>query len=234
MENATNAAPAVGIVGRREHGIESPAMATIANASFTIKTNRYNAEISAGSLMPTESRRLATLLLSSPDDGQWQHAVEIENILQKKTPATARRQATLIRKRLTTLDAAAWKKIAERENEVVIQLLLAAAVKHSQLLGDFMRKVYADRQRRLELALAPSDWHDFLAECAHHDPAVATWSELTRAKLLQVIVRILVEAKYLENGRSMKLTPRSLHPDVKRYLSAHHETYVLDCLERAK
>ena len=184
--------------------------------------------------MPTESRRLARLLLSSPDEASWQHAIEIENILQKKTPATARRQATLIRKRLTTLDAAAWKKIAERENEVVIQLLLAAAVKHSQLLGDFMRKVYADRQRRLELALAPSDWHDFLAECAHHDPAVATWSKLTRAKLLQVIVRILVEAKYLENGRSMKLTPRSLHPDVKRYLIAHHETYVFECLERAK
>jgi len=196
--------------------------------------NRYNAEISAGSLMATESRRLATLLLSDPDEATWLQAIEIENILQKKTPATARRQARLIRKRLATLDAEAWKKIAERENEVVIQLLSAAAVKHSQLLGDFMRKVYADRQRRLEPALAPSDWQDFLAECAHHDPAVAAWSESTRAKLFQVIVRILVEAKYLENTRSMKLTPQSLHPDVRRYLSTHDETYVLDCLERAK
>lgn len=195
---------------------------------------QYNAEISAGSLMPTESRRIAALLLSSPDELQWKHAVEIENILQKKTPATARRQATLLRKRLTTLDASAWRKIAERENEVVIQFLLAAAVKHSQLLGDFMRKVYADRQRRLEVTLAPSDWHDFLVECSHHDPAVAMWTESTRAKLLQVIVRILVEAKYLENARSMKLTPRALHPDVRRYLVAHHESYVLDCLERTK
>lgn len=195
---------------------------------------QYNAEISAGSLMPTESRRIATLLLSSPDESQWKLAVETENILQKKTPATARRQATLLRKRLTTLDASAWRKIAERENEVVIQLLLAAAVKHSHLLGDFMSKVYADRQRRLEVSLAPSDWHDFLTECSHHDPAVATWTDSTRAKLFQVIVRILVEAKYLENARSMKLTPRSLHPDVRRYLVAHHETYVLDCLERAK
>lgn len=184
--------------------------------------------------MPVESRRLATLMLSTPDEAAWRHAVESENILQKKTVATARRQATLIRKRLSTLDTQAWKKIAERENEVVIQLLLAAAVKHSQLLGDFMRQVYADRQRRLELALAPSDWHDFLVECTHHDPAVGTWSESTQAKLFQVILRILVEAKYLENARSMKLTPPSLHPDVRRYLSAHHESYVLECLERAK
>ena len=195
---------------------------------------RYNAEISAGSLLPLESRRIAALLLTKPDAAAWQHAIEGENILQKKTPATARRQARLLQRRLTTLDAQAWQMMTERESEVVIQLLLAAAVKHSQLLGDFILRVYADRQRRLEPALAPIDWQDFLAECAHHDPAVADWSDSTKAKLFQVIVRILAEAKYLESARSMKLTPQPLHPDVRRYLSTHDETYVLDCLERVK
>jgi hypothetical protein len=195
---------------------------------------RYNAEISAGSLLPLESRRIATLLLSKPDQTAWQHAIETENILQKKTPATARRQARLLRRRLTTLNAQAWQMMTERESEVVTQLLLASAVKHSQLLGDFMLRVYADRQRRLEPALAPIDWQDFLAECAHHDAAVAEWSDSTKAKLFQVIVRILAEANYLESARSMKLTPQSLHPDVQRYLSTHDETYVLDCLERVR
>ncbi len=201
---------------------------------FCVFMTRYNAEISAGSLLPLESRRIATLLLSNPDPVAWQHAIEVENILQKKTPATARRQARLLQRRLATLDAQAWRMLAERESEVVIQLLLAAAVKHSQLLGDFMLRVYADRQRRLEPALALLDWQDFLAECAHHDPNVADWSDSTKAKLREVIVRILVEAKYLENSRSMKLTPQSLHPEVRRYLNDHDETYVLDCLERVK
>lgn len=195
---------------------------------------RYNAEISAGSLLPLESRRVATLLLSNPDLAEWQHAIETENILQKKTPATARRQARLLCRRLTTLDADAWRMIAERESEVVVQLLLAAAVKHSPLLGDFMLHVYADRQRRLEPTLSPSDWQDFLAECAHRDAAVAGWSVSTKAKLFQVIVRILTEANYLQSARSMKLTPQSLHPDVRRYLSTHNENYVFDCLERLR
>ena len=195
---------------------------------------RYNAEISAGSLLPLESRRIATLLLTEPDQSAWQHAIETENILQKKTPATARRQARLLRRRLTTLNAQAWQMMTERESEVVTQLLLASAVKHSQLLGDFMLRVYAERQRRLEPALASIDWQDFLVECAHHDAAVAEWSDSTKAKLFQVIVRILAEAKYLESARSMKLTPQSLHPDVRRYLSTHDETYVLDCLERVR
>ena len=195
---------------------------------------RYNAEISAGSLLPLESRRIAALLLTRPDPAAWLHAIETENILQKKTPATARRQATLLRRRLTTLEPQAWQMIVEREGEVATQLLLAAAVKHSQLLGDFMVRVYADRQRRLEPALAAIDWQDFLAECTHHDAAVAGWSESTKAKLFQVIVRTLAEAKYLASARSMKLSPPSLHPDVRRYLRTHGETYALDCLERVR
>lgn len=195
---------------------------------------RYNAEISAGSLLPLESRRVASLLLSEPNPAEWQHAIETENILQKKTPATARRQARLLCRRLSTLDADAWRMIAERESEVVVQLLLGAAVKHSSLLGDFMLHVYADRQRRLEPTLASSDWQDFLAECAHRDTAVASWSVSTKAKLFQVIVRILTEANYLQSARSMKLTPQSLHPDVRRYLSTHNENYVFDCLDRLR
>lgn len=195
---------------------------------------RYNAEISAGSLMLFESKRIAQLLLSSPDTQAWVDAIEKQNILQKKTIATARRQATLIRKRLDTLEPLAWQMIASRESEVVNQLLLAAAVKHSQLLGDFMKLVYALRQRKLELALSVCDWEDFLIECAHHDPAVAQWSESTKLKLFQVVVRMLVESKFLEGSKSLKLTPPSLHPDVWRYLHLQKESYVIDCLERTQ
>jgi hypothetical protein len=194
----------------------------------------YNAEISAGSLMPLESKRVAKLLLTEPDEAAWLQAIEVDNILQKKTPATARRQARLIRRRLMTLDAPAWALISTAESEVANQLLLASAIKHSQLLGDFMRNVYTAHQRRLEPIIAPLYWQDFLTECAHHDPAVAAWSDSTKAKLFQVIIRILVECKYLENGRAMRLTPRSLHPVVRRYLFERHETYVIDCLERTQ
>lgn len=193
----------------------------------------YNAEISAGSLMPLESKRVASLLLTQPDEAAWLQAIEVDNILQKNTPATARRQARLIRKRLATLDEDAWTLIATSESEVANQLLLASAIKHSQLLGDFMINVYAAHQRRLEPVIAPLDWQDFLTDCAHQDPAVANWSDSTKAKLFQVITRILFESKYLENARTMKLSPRSLHPVVRRYMSERNETYVLNCLERA-
>lgn len=191
----------------------------------------YNAEISAGSLMPLESRRIAALLLTHPSDEQWDHTLKTDNLLQKKTAATARRQARLIRNRLNTLDDEAWEMIAHGQQEVSLQMLLVAAIKHSQLLADFLRSVYKERLRRLEQDLSAKDWDGFLAECAHRDGAVASWSDTTKAKLFQVIVRILAETKYLDSTRKMKLTPQSVHPEVARYLKSRGESAMLDLME---
>ncbi len=183
--------------------------------------------------MPLESRRIAAFLLGRPDDKAWRKALVDDNLLQKKAPATALRQAGLIRKRLKTLDDTGLDMIAHREKEVSIQLLLAAAAKHSALLAHYIRDVYISHQRRLDLALSPPDWHGFLNECQHRDATVARWSSTTQAKLFQVIRRILVEANYLDNASNMKLTPQSLHPDVRHYLSVHGNTALIELLERA-
>ncbi|WP_260428005.1 DUF1819 family protein [Burkholderia stagnalis] len=177
----------------------------------------YNAEISAGSLMIPESRRIATLLLSRPTDDQWESALKDENLLQKK-PATAKRQARLIRRRLETLDDEGVRLVAEGDIELCRQSLLSAAIRHSRLLGDFMRDVYAADLRRLETHLNHRQWDGFLAECEHRDEAVAQWANSTREKLFQVIVRILFEAKYLDSTGRRGLTPPLLHPRVEACL----------------
>jgi hypothetical protein len=194
----------------------------------------YNTEVSRGSLMPLESKRIAMLLLTEPDAATWKRAIEVENILQKDTVGTAVRQSVLIRKRLATLDATAWKLITERESEVTNQLLFAAAIKQNKLLGDFMRNVYAIRQQQMEPDISVANWEDFLTECAHRDSSVTGWNENTKIKIINGIARILIETKYLVDRKSMKLSPRDLHPVVRRYLVERNEKFILDCLERTK
>ncbi len=194
----------------------------------------FNAEISAGSLMPLESKRLANLLLSEPSEDQWLEAITTTNILQKSSPATAKRQAMLIRKRLMTLDSTGWQLIVSGGNEVCLQLLLAASIQHSRLLGDFMLQVYLARYKGLETALTKHSWQDFLIGCCHLDASVLTWSESTQLKLFQVILRILAEAKYLDSVRNLRLTPQSVHPEVRRYLMRQEDRYALHCMDIAK
>ena len=182
--------------------------------------------------MTLESKRIAMLLLTEPDATTWKRAIEVENILQKDTVGTAVRQSVLIRKRLATLDGTAWKLITERESEVTYQLLFAAAIKQNKLLGDFMRNVYAIRQQQMEPDISVANWEDFLTECAHRDSSVTGWNENTKIKIINGIARILIETKYLVDRKSMKLSPRDLHPVVRRYLVERNEKFVLDCLER--
>lgn len=167
--------------------------------------------------MLPESRRIAVLLLTRPTPDQWNTALEDENLLQKK-PATARRQARLIRNRLEMLDDEGLHLVAKGEGELCSQILLAAAIRHSRLLGDFLRHVYSADLRRLENTLSRRQWEAFLTECEHRDDAVSRWAESTRKKLFQVVVRVLAEARYLDSTRRMKLTPPMLHPKTRAYL----------------
>lgn len=185
-------------------------------------------------MLTLESKRIASLLLTKPDIKAWKQAIEVDNILQKNTVGTAIRQSKLIQKRLEQLDEAAWKLIVNSDSEITNQLLFAGAIKQNKLLGDFMCNVYVDRQKRLEDHITDTNWEDFLTECAHHDDTVSTWNDNTKLKVLNGICRILIEAKYLVDRKSMKLTPRSLHPAVKRYFAERNEEFVLTCLERAK
>ena len=190
----------------------------------------YNAEISAGSLMLSESRRIARLLLQHPTDAQWDAALKDENLLQKK-PATARRQARLIRNRLEKLDDEGLQLIADGDGEVASQTLLIGAIRHSRLLADFLRDVYGQDLRKLELKLSHRQWESFLQERTRLDEAIEGWAISTCEKLFQVIVRILAEAKYLDSTRSMTLTPPLLHPTVIAYLKRSGDSETLACME---
>jgi hypothetical protein len=192
---------------------------------------RYQADFSAGSLMLPESRTIAGILIQRPDHTAWEQAVRVDNALQKRSPATAVRQARLIRFRLETIDSSVWKLIKDGDREVAVQLLFAAALNHSELLKDFLQEVVLDHVRRLERCLSVKAWEPFLHDCAARDPAVATWSNSTRMKLLQVIIRMLTEARYLESTRSLRLLSPHIHPIVQRALVAVGEGELLKTME---
>lgn len=192
---------------------------------------QYQADLSAGSLMLPESRIVARLLMAGVVDAEWDQAIRIDNLLQKGSPATATRQARLIRFRLQSISSSLWPLVADGDKETATQALFAAALKHSELLSDFVRYVVADHMRRLEMTLSPREWEQFLADCQARDPAVGTWSESTRRKLLQVVIRILAEARYLESSRSLRLLQPHVHPAVANALKGAGEQPLLKLME---
>ena len=197
-----------------------------------IKANTmYNAQIVAGSLLVHETRKLAQLIINDDSEEAWTQAIVTNNLLQKKTQATAKRMGTLIRHRLHTGNPELWKLIAEGDFELAGQAVLVLAIRHSQLLTDFMIQVMSLRVRRHDLLLTQKDWDDFLQECALRDPSVATWSTLTTDKLYQVIVRILVESIFLSSTKDKQIQHALIRPEIHAYLQHCNDQSTLALLE---
>ncbi|MFP4257063.1 MAG: DUF1819 family protein, partial [Desulfobacterales bacterium] len=190
----------------------------------------YDGGIVAGSLLVAESREIARMLLQGGGPEAWKEAILKGNILQKRSPETARRQGRLIQKRLSLMKPPLWEIIANSHTDLSTQAVMAAAVKHSRLIGDFMDAVVRPHWQTFQKSISDTDWNHFLAECAQLDPRVEAWSENTRKKLKQVVFRILAESGYLSDTKNRVLQPVSIEPELRKYLIAYNENYVLNCM----
>ncbi len=185
----------------------------------------------AGSLLIAESRSIARLLLENTGTDDWHRAVVVDNILQKRSPATAIRQARLIKNRLVLMDRNLWRLVYEGSSEISTQALLAAAIKHSHLVGDFMDIVLRRHWQTFTDKICETDWNRFLESCVQKDSGVDLWKKSTKTKLKQIVFRILAEAKYIDSTKNCRLLPVSIIPEVKKYLVKKKERYVIQCME---
>ena len=115
---------------------------------------KYNAEIVAGPLLPVESRIIAQLILKGTDEKQLKHLLTIENVLQKRSPATAIRHAELIKKRFARIERDLLEIIAGGNKQAQLQVLLAAGHGPNGYFGrdEFRRQHYCGDEFRGDLA----------------------------------------------------------------------------------
>jgi hypothetical protein len=192
---------------------------------------RYQADITAGALKVLESRRIAGLLLKGTNETGWKEALYDQNILQTRHPATARRLALLLRGRLGLMDADLWALVRDGSSTVTTHACLAAAVKHSALLGDFLDLVVREQYQCYAEALSNKQWEEYIVDCRGRDPDMPRWSDSTIARLRSSVFQILAQAGYVENTRTLRLQTVHIASQVLDYLTDHHEHYVLRCLQ---
>lgn len=194
---------------------------------------RYSAEIIAGALMVPESRVIAGLLLRGVDEETWADAIVKDNVLKARRKAIAMRVSRLIRGRLETMQAGLVRMVRDGNGAVATHAVLAAAVKHSPLLGDFLALVVGEQYRLFGRSLSNKMWDDYLDGCRERDRTMPLWSDATRARLRSSVFQTLAQAGYLENTRTLKLQAVHIADQVLNYLQGHGETYVLDCIQVA-
>ena len=192
---------------------------------------RYSADITAGALKVMESRVIAGLLFREVTDREWRKAIYDQNVLQARSPKTAKRLSVLIRGRLALVEAPLWKLIRDGSAVEATHACLAAALKASYLLGDFFDLVVRDEYRTFKETLSLTLWADYIEDCRGRDPDMPQWSESTITRLRSSVYSILAEAGYIDSTKTRKLQRVHIVQPVIRYLEKHDEQYVLRCVQ---
>ncbi|MGH8452459.1 DUF1819 family protein [Pseudomonas sp.] len=191
----------------------------------------YQANFTQCSLIVPETRIVAALLLQGVDVQEWDRQIHDLNVLQKRTARTADTYANLARLRLQTMSTDLWALVRDGSVPIATHAVLAVTVKFSPLFGDFLRTVVRDQFRRFATHIEARHWDAYIEDSLRAQLNMPTLSDSTRVKLRQNAMRMLAEAGFIENTRSLRLRSQQIEPAVLHYLRQHNEQYVLDCLQ---
>ena len=160
----------------------------------------------------------------------WRKAILTDNLLKTRTPGTAKRLGRLIRDRLSPMPPEILQLIRDGAGDVATHAVLAASIRHSPLLGDFMDLVLRDQYRRFSKVLTNKVWDDYLEDCRGRDSEMPLWSDSTVQRLRSSVFQILAQAGFVQDTRSLALHRPHIADQVIASLKLNREDYVLRCI----
>ncbi|MEZ9559336.1 DUF1819 family protein [Vibrio splendidus] len=192
---------------------------------------KYLGDLIGGSLMITEAQLIAELLLSDPSKEQWDDAIVDQNILQKRSPASAKRNAATIKKRIANLGNKYLSTLVNANHEEAAQLMMAATLINSPLLADFMRTVVMDAKRMYRENIDMKDWEYFWEDKCRIYPDFADMSESSTYKIAQVAFKVMTDGGFLESTKTKALTNIYITPDVRQLLVDMDRDEIIQAME---
>ena len=194
-------------------------------------STHYKANITAGTLLVPESRKIAELMLKNISKEEWKYEIEENNILQRLSISSSKRIASFIKARLMLMTPDLWVMIRDGDSTLSTQANFAAAIKHCRLLGDYLDIIIRSQFKKLEDTLPLSLWDEFIVLCEQNDPLMEQFPPSSAQKMRSNIHKILVEVGYLSDPYKRKLQKIEITPEVTNYLKRNNEKYVLNCIE---
>lgn len=201
------------------------------NTQANMTYREYLGDLIGGSLMLKESQTIAILLLKKPTQGEWDDAIINQNILQKRSDASAKRNASTIKKRLAGLPEEFLEGIAYGTTLLSSQLMFAATLINSPLLRDFMKHSVQDAARMFRESIDISDWESFWEERCRLFPELGEMTESSTYKIAQVAFKTIADAGYIESTRTKRIQNVIVLPEVKDLLISMSKDDVIAAME---
>lgn len=191
----------------------------------------YKGDLVGGPLMIRECRIISELLLNKLSPEAWGEKICNENVLQKRTTTSAKRNAYTIRKRLSSLEPQFLEAIVNGDDELATQAVFCGVLNQNLLLIEFIETVLADAYSSKSEKLDFFSWSDFIEERSLRDRTLRDLKESTKNKIRQVVFRILADVGYIKSTRNLLLQNVLVRQEIKEILENTNKIRIKRCLE---
>jgi Putative inner membrane protein (DUF1819) len=182
---------------------------------------KYSLSLTAASLRPELARIVAETYLNCGDWQEVRRRVLDDNLLQARSRGSAVRMEGEIRQRLQTLTRGQLVILAEASADSRRAVAWLSVLKLNPFVFNFAAGNLRTKMEAHDTVVRPSDYEEFLASESAAHPEVLALTPVTRAKIRQVLFKMMREAGVLGEGRTDSSLRRALLPaDVFRAVAA--------------
>lgn len=186
--------------------------------------SKYQMSFTTGGLFFNESLVVAELY---NDIHEWQETrdkVLSENLLQARTESSAKRRAREICSRLKLLTEDQLQLLISGSPQEQQYLLWIAVCKRYSFIREFMVEVVREKYLRIDLHLQQHDYEIFFENKAEWHEELEQFRNSTRAKLKQVLFKIMREAEVI--SQEDMIIPGLLTEQLTKVLAADNPSWL--------
>jgi hypothetical protein len=176
---------------------------------------RYSLTFTAASLRPELARIVAEAYLECGDWQETRRRVLASNALQARTSSSGVRMEREMRQRIQTLSSDQIEILANGSADSRGAIAWLAVLKSNGFVFAFASETLRDKIEAHDPVLRPSDYEGFIASESAAHPELLSLTAITKAKIRQVLVKMLREADILgQDRKDFGLQRPLLPPDV--------------------
>ena len=186
---------------------------------MAVERETYNMSFTAGAAMLNEMHAVAEALVEC--DGDWERTKDKtfkENLMEKEKMSSNIRYFALMKQRLEVLNEAELDMLVNGTVAVRRLIVLLAICKAHSFIYDFISEYVRDCFYNQYEKISYANFNEFYNEKKYEHPEIEQVSELTVAKMRQVVFRILEQTELIEDTETGILRRPYLSEAVERLI----------------
>ena len=186
----------------------------------------YSLSLTAASLMSFETEQVSLLYLEHKNWEVVKNLVVDDNIMQKGTISTRKREFAEIKKRLLTITDNDLEFISHCTTDELKLYCLFLCSKTYRIIFEFISEVIRDKYLMFDYSILDSDYARFFESKMMNSKKLQKITENTEYKIKQVIFKILEQSTLIDSSKLRNIQKPYISEDLERVIAKNNPRFL--------